>query len=1009
MKDSSQWTLLHHAAFEGNLKIVDILLKTKIEIESVNAHKQTALHLAVQQGFFDITKKLIERGANINVLDDEKNNILHYCSQNDHIELLKYLLEKSPTYLILEKNIFGKAPKDLVKDKEIGTIFNQFTINNTNVKEVQGKINKIQIYDTTTTKDYLDKKFNKDKEKYGKYQSINRNNININISTNIGNFNNIVNSQTKLISQTNSNKKFRMNKSPKGIKKDNLNSNNNTGLSKKENENYVPYSSIQMTEEFRFNKSPSLTNNLNNQGGNFISTQNSQILSDSVKISSNKNSKNLTDNVIHSDISSKNIKFDKNSKNTEGRQPQILSVKGNSTNYKLNYTSPISSTNDDTNQETKSSNFSINNQNNSNSNSLNQSSRTNNKQPDKIVKIPITQINLNNNTNQTPNSKSNKDKSNKLTTPSQTYSILQVSNSNHNNQQLHNNSQIDYENMSTKRFKIGGASKTENKGSSKGKNNVLKNALTNNSKKELTNQKNNNIYNNLIQIDLYNNDSSAKKIVSENFNKNANVPKKCELNLVNKDDKSEKLKIIMSHKTFDTPQKIISKSKLDALKEKKNEENAKNNKNFVNTTKNNSSNTFNYISGMNSVINQKDKNSSKVEVKLQSNFLNKTENIDHNSNSINSNIYKSNNIKETNINDIYKKESSSSKKKFTSHNNQNKICLNNGNKNQIYGHLPHSAASSINNELDLYNLQQKGKNSNIRDKSNKIKSNNYKDKQKINNHCNSNEESILNKVLSNKIIESSKNIVNESPKVKFSSNQLTDKKNSDNCKQINLNELNKNSKYKDTKENLTFEINKKKNRSSIDLNYSKSKMKISNEMVNDDKNIIQNKKEENMQNKFQENKNNEENESENEKNEENDNINLNISNRQIIDSDSEESEEEEDESSSNIYDENDNEIKNVKSNIGVGNNTEIINLENEDIADDNELNENSKIDVDVNKTNSQNVETSSIEEKVYPTSFICHALLGKGSFGEVYLVEKINSKVLYAMKVLSKDKIMGKL
>ena len=54
-------------------------------------------------------------------------------------------------------------------------------------------------------------------------------------------------------------------------------------------------------------------------------------------------------------------------------------------------------------------------------------------------------------------------------------------------------------------------------------------------------------------------------------------------------------------------------------------------------------------------------------------------------------------------------------------------------------------------------------------------------------------------------------------------------------------------------------------------------------------------------------------------------------------------------------------------------------------------------------------ETSSLEEKVLPASFICHALIGKGSFGEVYLVEKINSKTLYAMKVLSKDRIMGKL
>jgi len=47
------------------------------------------------------------------------------------------------------------------------------------------------------------------------------------------------------------------------------------------------------------------------------------------------------------------------------------------------------------------------------------------------------------------------------------------------------------------------------------------------------------------------------------------------------------------------------------------------------------------------------------------------------------------------------------------------------------------------------------------------------------------------------------------------------------------------------------------------------------------------------------------------------------------------------------------------------------------------------------------------EEKIGPSAFICHALLGKGSFGEVYLVEKRDTKIFYAMKVLSKDKIMG--
>lgn len=47
------------------------------------------------------------------------------------------------------------------------------------------------------------------------------------------------------------------------------------------------------------------------------------------------------------------------------------------------------------------------------------------------------------------------------------------------------------------------------------------------------------------------------------------------------------------------------------------------------------------------------------------------------------------------------------------------------------------------------------------------------------------------------------------------------------------------------------------------------------------------------------------------------------------------------------------------------------------------------------------------EEKVGPNNFIIHGLIGKGSFGEVYLVEKKESEMLYAMKVLHKSKIIG--
>ena len=47
------------------------------------------------------------------------------------------------------------------------------------------------------------------------------------------------------------------------------------------------------------------------------------------------------------------------------------------------------------------------------------------------------------------------------------------------------------------------------------------------------------------------------------------------------------------------------------------------------------------------------------------------------------------------------------------------------------------------------------------------------------------------------------------------------------------------------------------------------------------------------------------------------------------------------------------------------------------------------------------------EEKISPSNFICLALLGKGSFGEVYLVQNKNTKENYAMKVLRKERIIN--
>ena len=48
------------------------------------------------------------------------------------------------------------------------------------------------------------------------------------------------------------------------------------------------------------------------------------------------------------------------------------------------------------------------------------------------------------------------------------------------------------------------------------------------------------------------------------------------------------------------------------------------------------------------------------------------------------------------------------------------------------------------------------------------------------------------------------------------------------------------------------------------------------------------------------------------------------------------------------------------------------------------------------------------KEKIGPNNFICLALLGQGSFGEVYLVNKKYTNEYYGMKVLDKKKLNSK-
>ena len=143
-QDENGNTALHYSCDEGNLKIVEILLKANCETNIRNNEKKTPLHLASKRGYFDVSKKLIENGALINVYDSEKNTPLHYICMNNYVELLKFFLTKLPQ--ADAKNIYDKMPIDLTTDKEMKNLLKEY------LKQNEHSFHKIKIYQTSDSK-----------------------------------------------------------------------------------------------------------------------------------------------------------------------------------------------------------------------------------------------------------------------------------------------------------------------------------------------------------------------------------------------------------------------------------------------------------------------------------------------------------------------------------------------------------------------------------------------------------------------------------------------------------------------------------------------------------------------------------------------------------------------------------------------------------------------------------------------------------------------------------------
>ena len=89
--NTTELTLIEAAA-AGDLKAVEKLLASGVDVNKQTDDKSTALHLAAQEGHFEVARRLIEAGADINAKDDinqTPRDRARFWKQDKILELLE--------------------------------------------------------------------------------------------------------------------------------------------------------------------------------------------------------------------------------------------------------------------------------------------------------------------------------------------------------------------------------------------------------------------------------------------------------------------------------------------------------------------------------------------------------------------------------------------------------------------------------------------------------------------------------------------------------------------------------------------------------------------------------------------------------------------------------------------------------------------------------------------------------------------------------------------------------
>ncbi|RXM31962.1 Caskin-1 [Acipenser ruthenus] len=110
-QDTDGFSALHHAALNGNMELISLLLESQATVDIKDQKGMRPLHYAAWQGKVEPMKTLLKSGSSVNSQSDEGQIPLHLAAQHGHYDVSEMLLQHQSNPCIVDNA--GKTPLDL--------------------------------------------------------------------------------------------------------------------------------------------------------------------------------------------------------------------------------------------------------------------------------------------------------------------------------------------------------------------------------------------------------------------------------------------------------------------------------------------------------------------------------------------------------------------------------------------------------------------------------------------------------------------------------------------------------------------------------------------------------------------------------------------------------------------------------------------------------------------------------------------------------------------------------